>query len=231
MAPRVVAAFDFDGTLTRHESLLPFLRRVAGRARVARALLAEGPRLAAVAAGRAGRDEAKVALLRRTIAGFSMAELATLAGPYAEELATQRRRPDVVARAGWHRSQGHELVVVSASPRLYVEPAARALGFDAALATELEVDADGRVTGGLAGANVRGPEKLHRLRAWLGSQGDPGGTGTREAPDLILWAYGDSPGDRELLEAADHPVRVGWRRVPALGRTGPPEGRDPSRRA
>ena len=37
------------------------------------------------------------------------------------------------------------------------------------------------------------------MREWL--------DGARLA-DAELWAYGDSPGDAELLAAADHPVRV-----------------------
>jgi phosphoserine phosphatase len=46
----------------------------------------------------------------------------------------------------------------------------------------------------LAGLNCKGPEKMQRLRAHLGSwQGS------------VLEAYGDSRGDRELLLAADLP--------------------------
>jgi phosphoserine phosphatase len=43
---------------------------------------------------------------------------------------------------------------------------------------------------------VRRAEKVRRLDDWLG-----GGPAT-------VWAYGDSTGDRELFERADHAVRV-----------------------
>src|SRR5207244_979581 len=71
---------------------------------------------------------------------------------------------------------------------------------DDVLATELAVGDDGRVSGELAGANVRRREKVRRLEAWM----------ARElAPDrAVLWAYGDSAGDRELLARADYPVRI-----------------------
>ena len=49
--------------------------------------------------------------------------------------------------------------------------------------------------------NCRGPEKARRLLAWLDAN-----HGGRDAVEL--WAYGDSPGDRELLAAADKPVWV-----------------------
>ena len=42
---RVVAAFDFDGTLTRRDTLVPFLALVVGWPRVAMALAACAPSL------------------------------------------------------------------------------------------------------------------------------------------------------------------------------------------
>jgi phosphatidylglycerophosphatase C len=76
-----------------------------------------------------------------------------------------------------------------------------ALGVDAVLATRLAADGE-TFTGALVGENCRGPEKLRRLDEWLAARvGVEGGRNGVE-----LWAYGDSAGDRELLEVADHPV-------------------------
>ena len=79
-----------------------------------------------------------------------------------------RRRHD------WHRQAGHRVVIVSASPTVYLDAAGRRLGVDAVLATELEVGADGRLTGRLAGPNCRGEEKVKRLQAWLDGSGREG---------------------------------------------------------
>ena len=76
-------------------------------------------------------------------------------------------RGEAVERADWHRTQGHRLVIVSASLAAYLRPIAERLRFDAVLATELEVGDDGRLTGRMDGANVRGPEKARRLDEWL----------------------------------------------------------------
>jgi len=70
---------------------------------------------------------------------------------------------------------------------------------DAVLCTELEVGADGRLTGRLAGRNCRGEEKARRVREWL--------AGAR-LDDPVLWAYGDSDADRPFLALAEHPVWV-----------------------
>ncbi|MDQ1477028.1 MAG: phosphatidylglycerophosphatase, partial [Actinomycetota bacterium] len=74
---RTFAAFDFDGTLTRRDTLVPFLTTVAGRAVVMRALAAESGGLARAAAGRADRDVAKERVLTRVLAGRPHSEVAT----------------------------------------------------------------------------------------------------------------------------------------------------------
>jgi len=195
-APRTVAAFDFDGTLTHHDTLVPFLMRVRGRAPVARAIATASPILLRTAAGRESRQRAKEALLIRTLRGWWLDELRPIAADYAREVVEKHLRPDRLARLRWHQSQGHEVVLVSASPELYVGAVGELLGCAATLASRLEVDRRGRLTGRLFGANVRGPEKERLLREWLG------------AAPAHLWAYGDSDGDAEMLAMADTGVRL-----------------------
>lgn len=189
---RRVAAFDFDGTLARGDSLIPFLVALCGRRRVAAALAVHGPAIAWAVAGRGSRDRAKARFVSVLLAGRAAAEAAAVGSVFAQRVIDRRLRPDTLERMAWHRGQGHELVLVSASLDVYLGPLATALGFDAVLATALEVGADGLLTGRLLGANVRGPEKAARLTAWLGP----------DAHDVELWAYGDSSGDRDLFALA-----------------------------
>jgi phosphatidylglycerophosphatase C len=213
-ATRVVAAFDFDGTITRRDTLLPFLVYACGRARVAAALAAVAPRLSLALAGRGSRDDAKVALLRRVVAGRDASEITAAGRAFADRLAGDpgHFRADVLDRVRWHRDAGHEIVLVSASLTTYLDPLAPRLGFDTVLATTLEVAPDGRLTGRRAGLNCRGAEKVARLDAWLAGSA------------CTLWAYGDSSGDDELLARADRPARVG-RGNRSVGRTHPPAER------
>jgi phosphatidylglycerophosphatase C len=199
-AARPLAAFDLDGTLTRRDTLLPFLRRAVGREKAYRAVLASSLPLArALALGGTHRDRAKAAFLRGVLSGVPLATLAHAAEAFADHVLAHELRPDIRERVGWHRAEGHELVLVSASPEIYVAPIGRRLGFDEVLATRLEVDAAGLLTGRLLGANCRGPEKVVRLREWRGDA-------------LVLaYAYGDSAGDREMLALAATAARVGRR--------------------
>lgn len=201
---RVVAAFDFDGTLSSRDNFLRFIRVVAGRAAMARALVAAVPPMAAARRDPSRRDDAKAVVLRKTLAGQRESHLQDLGARFARGIIAHHLHPEVVARLDAHRAAGHELVLVSASLRYYLDPAAARLGIAAVLATEMALAGDGRLTGEIAGANVRGPEKVARLDAWLAV----GGPAT-------VYAYGDSDGDAELLARADHAFRIDRRgRVP-----------------
>jgi phosphatidylglycerophosphatase C len=184
-----VAAFDFDGTLTRRDTLVPFLARLTSWSAIGAATAR------VVGAGHVHRESVKRELIRFAVGGRSKGEVEAAARAYSIDVRSRLRAP-LVAQVAWHRDLGHELVVISASLRIYVEPVARTLGFDDVLAVELEEDEDGTLTGELEGANVRGPEKVVRLEGWLGDRRPR------------LWAYGDSRGDRELLRLADHPVAL-----------------------
>lgn len=200
-ATRAVAAFDFDGTITRRDTLGPVLVAHLGRVRVVRAGLPHLHRLGGAAIGRVDRDLAKDRYLTSLLADHDAGALERAGQAYAERLLERRDfHPAVLERMAWHAEQGHEIVVISASLAVYVEPVARALGADAAYATELAVSS-GRLTGRMAEGNVRAAAKVDRLDRWLGDR------------PAEVWAYGDSAGDDALLARADHPHRVRGGRV------------------
>jgi phosphatidylglycerophosphatase C len=195
----VVAAFDFDGTLSTRDNFVPFLCRLAGTPTVTQILATSGVRVASHGRSEWGRDAVKAEVIRRIFTGYDAERLDELGRAFAFDVMRRHLRAETVDRVDWHRTQGHRLVIVSASLGVYVRPIAERMRFDAVLATELEVDPDGTLTGRLEGANVRGAEKARRLDAWL--DGEP----------TYVWAYGDSSGDRELWARADRPVRVSKR--------------------
>jgi len=190
-----VAGFDVDGTLLATDSFLPFLMRVAGGRRFWRTTLTSAPAIVGAYGGGRDRDATKEILVERLLRDISADDLADAGAAYGAELAG-RVRPAMRRRLAWHREQGHRVVLVSASLDVYLVPFGQHIGVDAVLATSLDVDAGGRLTGRLLGANCRGPEKAARLRTWLDAH-LPGA-------DVELWAYGDSVGDRELLAMAHH---------------------------
>lgn len=196
----VVAAFDFDGTLTRRDTLLPFLLHTLGTARVAHHALMLLPTLAGYGLGLIRNDVAKQRVLTRCLNGMEDTVLRRTGERYAERVLPGLLRQEALQRLHWHKQRSHRCVVISASLDIYVRPWAIKAGFDDVLATRLEAQGDRRVTGKLSGANCYGIEKVRRLEALLGA---------REG--YILYAYGDSRGDRELLESADYAY---YRKIP-----------------
>jgi len=190
-----VAAFDVDGTLTRRDCVVPFLRQVAGTGVLGRRLAARGITVATLASRR-DRDGLKAAAAAAAFMGQPLDRIERLAVEFAESVFATGLRPETVARLDEHRGRGDTVLLVSASFEVYLRPLAELLGADDVLAARLEVAPDGILTGRLEGANCRGPEKVRRLHAWLDEH-----AGGRSA--VHVTAYGDSTGDRELLRDAD----------------------------
>jgi phosphatidylglycerophosphatase C len=204
----VVAAFDLDGTLTEGGSVFLWLRRLAGTFttyRVALRLLVP----LTVGAIRSNRwaDSAKERLFHSLLAGRDVEQLAKVSREFALEHLEHEGRSALIERLDWHRTQGHDVVIVSASPQIYVDVIAEALRADGALGTRLAVDPRGRLTGSYLGKNCRGSEKMRRLSEWIESRHYPA--------EPVIYAYGNSRGDRRLLAGATYPFNAG-----KLGRLG-----------
>lgn len=211
MTGRVVV-FDLDGTLTRTDTSLPFLRAVAGAPAVAlalaelvawlpldlpRALQHERPTAQHPLGGVGGRIEGRLheRLCRRLLQGRARAELAGIARHFAEHQVVAQLRPEAAAALRAHQQAGDRLWIVSASLDLYLTPLVTMLGVEGTLGTALHFERD-VATGAFAGAPCWGREKVRRLRAVLGDQ------------VTIHRAYGNGTGDDALLAMATQPVRV-----------------------
>lgn len=201
----IVAAFDVDKTLTQRDCVVPYLRRLLSW-RV-------GPRLALwsfplVWAGlRRDRDRVKTLATRITMSGLSRQRIESEAEIFAREIIASWLRDDTVQRLSWHRSQGHQIVLVSASYHSYLRHLGAHLGCATVLACEVDFDIDDRCTGHLVQGNCRGPEKERRLSAWLATEG---------LAEAQIFAYGDSSGDAELLAMATWATRVGPEPISAV---------------
>ena len=98
-----------------------------------------------------------------------------------------------------HADAGAEVVIVTATNEFVTRPIAEAFGVKNLIAVELERDAQGLLTGEIAGTPSFREGKVTRVSQWLTDRGlDWSGVET--------WFYSDSMNDLPLLEKATHPV-------------------------
>jgi phosphatidylglycerophosphatase C len=192
-----MALFDLDGTLTWRDTLLPFLLGFLRR-RPHRAL---GLWRLPSALGSYWQDRDRGALKSRVIRMIMGGERRAVIDAWAEAFVhdlkpKQRFRPLALAVVEAHRAAGDRLVLMSASPDLYVPLIGRLLGFERTVCTEVEWRGD-RLDGHLKTANRRGEEKL-RCMTWLREQ----------YPALPIIAYGNSATDLDYMRHADRALLV-----------------------
>jgi len=198
---RVIAVFDFDGTLTRRDSLLPFLHRAVGQFRFWWGILVLSPMLLRYALKLIPNWRAKEVMITHFFSNWSEEKLDKVGQRFAVQVIPQMLRLEAWQRVRWHQEQGHHLVVLSASLEAYLLPWGAKTGFDQVISTRLEVQS-GIVTGRILGLNCYGAEKVERLKAYLG-----------DLSGYCLYAYGDSLGDRELLNIATYPYYRTFKQV------------------
>lgn len=193
MEKTAVALFDFDHTLTRKDSLLPFLFHLKGFWQTLYFLFLLTPHFLAYTLRRVSRQEIKEKIIAQFMKGVLLSQLEIEAREYAHTKLDLYLKPAAIKRLRWHQSRGHLCLIVSASLDLYLIPWAQRQGFEAVLSSQLEVDLEGRVTGRLKGNNCWGMEKKKRIESYL-----------KSTKPYLLYAYGDSLGDQEMLEMADY---------------------------
>ena len=193
-----VAAFDVDNTLTVRDCVVPFMRSVAGFRRLLKLVFSDlGQTVRSLK--KRDRDSLKIKFVEGVFAGRNAREVEALGIQFASKVADGWLRGDVAARMRWHQDQGHVVVLVSASLGVYLHPLGDLLEVDAVLCTELE-ESSGILTGKLIGQNCRGVEKAVRIQKWCQDSG--------MTPKDLVYAYGDSSGDVQLLELFSHPTWV-----------------------
>ena len=194
---RALAVFDLDGTLSRHDTLAPFLLACLGRRpwRWPRLLLALPAAIRYLF--EPDRGALKGALLHAALGGLDREVLQAAAARFVDRLVRGGIYRDARRALEAHRSRGERLLLLSASTDLYVPQIARRLGFDVCICSQVAWRADGRLDGRLAAPNCRGEEKRRRLAELM----------EQETPARV-YAYGNSAADLAHLALAQEAYLV-----------------------
>jgi phosphatidylglycerophosphatase C len=184
-----LAFFDFDGTLTTEDTILPlgmFLTRTKSRRYLAAARLLA--LMALLKARVISNDRFKRRFCELLLKGEASDRIDALCRAFADQYVQRILNEPVVRRFREHRRAGDEVYIVSSNFGFVLRALERQLPADGVIATEPDVES-GQYTGRLRGAACDGAEKLSRVVSRFGPER------VRQAA-----AYGDSRGDRPLLE-------------------------------
>ncbi len=193
-----LALFDFDGTLTTRDTIWPlgaFLVEHAharSRAKMAGLLL-----LLAALKGRAlSNHRFKERFCALLLSGQTEAGVETLAEAFADRFVGSILNPRLVDAMYAHQHAGDDVFLLSSNFSFALKPWERRWNAAGTIATDAEVD-DGRFTGHLVGRACDGREKLARAIARFGPE-----------PLRRATAYGDSRGDRHIMDFVERAIWV-----------------------
>ena len=181
---------DFDGTITTDDSLLRFIRFVVGDVKFMWGMIYLSPMLIAYMLKILPNYKAKQNMVSYFLKGMSEKEFMKVASEYSLDHIDRILRPKAMEKINWHKENGHKVVVVSASIECYLKPWCDKNGLDI-IGTKIEIKS-GIVTGRFSSKNCYGIEKCNRVKELYNLSEYP-----------YIYAYGDTPGDKELLELAD----------------------------
>lgn len=177
--------FDFDGTITRSDTLFAFTRSAVPATRYWIGLMVLSPVLVLHKLGFVSSHKTKEIFLRWYFKGETLERFNSF-GKSFKTFIDSNVRPGAARQISEYKEQGCRIVVVTASAENWIKPWAESHQLEL-LSTKLEV-VDGTLTGKIDGENCNGTEKVKRIKSYL----NPVDYGR-------IIVYGDSKGDREMF--------------------------------
>lgn len=197
---RAAAFFDLDKTIIATSSAFAFGRGFLDNGLISRQEALE-LYLTKTSYMFAGQSSSKMDATRdrmaAMVAGWPVDEVRRIVADTMANVVTPAIYSEARELIEHHREQGHDLVILSASAAILVEPIAQELGFDTIVATDAEIK-DGRLTGTIT-RYLKGEAKAEAMRELVEERG-------YNLADS--YAYSDSATDVPMLSMVGHPVAV-----------------------
>lgn len=191
-----VVFFDFDGTITKHDTFIEFAKFSIGRNSLYFAILKNFKHLIMWKLGLTTNSQTKERLFSTLFKGKRYDWFKECGIRFKEKIEKDLNSQTIQSLRS-HKLKGHKVVIVSASIPEWIVPWASENGVDLVIGTEIELNDNGIITGKFLSPNCHGKEKVNRIKA--------------KFPNIEkyeTWGYGDSDGDNKMLEMVDHPTRL-----------------------
>ena len=199
-AQNVAAFFDLDKTIIATSSAFAYGREFMANGLITRQealeLYLTKAQYMLVGQSSEKMDTTRDALAQM-VAGWSVEDIDRITTETMHSVVTPAIYAEARELINQHKDAGHDVIIISASARILVEPIARELGVDNVVATEMEI-ADGALTGTVT-RYLKGAAKAEAITEFARERGY----------DLSeSFAYSDSATDIPMLEQVGNPVAV-----------------------
>src|SRR6188768_740863 len=118
---QIVAAFDFDGTLTHKDALVPFFTFLKKPCNAYLLLASRLPWFAGFATGLVTRQHAKEAALDAFIKGMNREDLLQAGTRFAEGPLNDLVKSEAIQTLRWHQKNRHRCILISATLDIFLE--------------------------------------------------------------------------------------------------------------
>ena len=186
-----LALFDFDGTITKKDSLLEFIKYTQGKLGFYFVLGLHSPFILYHLFFKKDGSVAKRQVISFLYRGKYKSELFDIGKAFCADIIPNIIYNEALDKIKWHQKQGHRVVVISASLDIWLENWAHETGVEL-ICTKMEFNNE-KATGRFLSANCNGPEKVNRIKTLLEI--------SKYKP---IYAYGNSKGDLPMLSLAEH---------------------------
>lgn len=193
MNKKNIAVFDFDGTLTKQDSLFLFISFIFGIKRLFIGLCINFITLTLYTLRLKDNGEAKEILFSYFFKNMPINKFNDYCLDFANKYKHSLMRDSMMSKLKEHLRGGDKVYILTASiinwvsPFFYEYPEIKVLG------TEIEIDDKVQLlTGNFSTKNCYGQEKVNRLLQEI-----------KNREEYYIFAYGDSKGDRELINNSD----------------------------
>ena len=185
-----IAFFDFDGTVTSKVSLAEFIKFAVGKRRFYLGILATSPTLIAYKLKLLSNHAAKQIFFSHFFKNWASDHFHAIASEYSVNHLDEIIRKNAIEKMNWHKDNGDRVIVVSASIENWLAGWCDKNNVGL-IATQIQ-ESDHKITGNFSTKNCYGMEKVNRIRQTVNL-----------ADYDEVYAYGDSAGDKEMLQLAD----------------------------
>ncbi len=187
-----IAFFDFDGTITKKDSTIKFIRYLVGDIKFFIGIFFLLPFIILYMLKIISNNLIKQIIITYYFKGKDIEDVQRKAEYFSKNYLQSILREKALEKISWHKSNGHTIVIVSASIDLWLKPWCEQNGI-ILISTMLEVK-DQIITGKTFKKNCYGLEKVKRIQELYNL-----------SDYHYIYAYGNSRGDREMLGIASEP--------------------------